>query len=81
MIETLEGTVVYTPTTASQWQRAVRPTSSTRMRTPKRYKKGRTCSLDSCRVILSVYNKAEVCFDHQPRKVPRIRGRFYERGN
>lgn len=80
MIETLDGTFLYTPTTASQWHKAVRPRSKMRTKPLTQYEKGRTCSLGSCRVVLSMYNKAEVCFEHQPRKVPRIRGRLYQRG-
>lgn len=80
MIELLDQVIVDTPTTELAWYRAVRPRSRMKTRAPTQYDRGRTCTQQECRAILSVYNKAEVCFAHQPRKVPRIRGRFYVRG-
>ncbi len=55
-------------------------TSGTRVETilvgskPRRYDDGRVCEQPDCETQLSVYNKQKFCYQHRPRKRPRVRG-------
>lgn len=42
----------------------------------EREKEGRVCDDQFCSTILSVYNRSDSCWSHQPRKKPRIRGKL-----
>lgn len=44
-------------------------------RPSKRFRTGRECREEECKVRLSVYNPGEYCALHQPMIVPRTRGR------
>ena len=56
--------------------RAARP--GERSRRPKTFGAGRVCDDASCDTIVSRYNKDEFCFQHRPRRYPRLRGVFTE---
>ena len=45
-----------------------------RPRKSKQFDKGRTCADASCETPLSMYNKKDKCFLHQPVSYPRTRG-------
>lgn len=45
-----------------------------RPRKSKQFDKGRTCADSSCETPLSMYNKKNKCFLHQPVSYPRTRG-------
>ena len=44
-------------------------------RRPKQVRGQRCCCHHGCRTRLSMYNRAELCWLHQPVKFPRLRGR------
>lgn len=44
---------------------------------PRTYATGRVCVADGCRTLLSRYNRAELCWQHEPRRpmTTAVRGR------
>jgi len=50
-------------------------------RRSKDFGQGRVCSEDGCERVLSRYNDNKQCFNHAPKKQPRIRGREDPRKN
>ena len=44
------------------------------IRKSKTYEKGRVCNEDGCDITMSMYNKADKCFQHSPKTFPRVRG-------
>ena len=44
-------------------------------RRPKQVLLQRLCGHSGCRTHLSIYNRADLCWLHQPVKFPRLRGR------
>lgn len=46
-------------------------------RKSKQFDKGRVCENDGCEQVLSIYNEKKKCFNHTPKKPPRIRGRVH----
>jgi hypothetical protein len=56
--------------------RAARP--GERSRRPKTFGAGRVCNDGACDTIMSRYNNDEFCFQHRPRRYPRLRGVFTE---
>ncbi len=47
-------------------------------RKPKTYGTDRVCQTEECTVRLSRYNRAAHCFNHAPKRYPRLRGEFTE---
>jgi hypothetical protein len=47
-------------------------------RRPKTYGSDRVCRTEGCTVRLSRYNRSDDCFNHAPKRFPRLRGEFTE---
>ena len=45
------------------------------VRASKVFKRGRICAEQGCGTLLSVYNSGKFCYQHEPRKAPRTRGK------
>ncbi|MEY2568678.1 MAG: hypothetical protein QOE35_3207 [Actinomycetota bacterium] len=57
-------------------ERAVQGTPISGNERPSRsFKKGRVCDDPGCATRLSIYNKGNYCYQHEPMAVPRTRGR------
>jgi hypothetical protein len=57
-------------------ERAVKGTPISGNERPSRsFKKGRVCGDPGCETRLSIYNKGNYCYQHEPMAVPRTRGR------
>lgn len=50
-------------------------------RKSKDFGQGRVCSEDGCERVLSRYNDNKQCFNHAPKKQPRVRGHIDPRNN
>jgi len=74
VLEPLQVMQMHTPTTRRVVIKARRATPRTK-RPLARHEQGRVCDEAGCISVLSVYNKQGVCYAHQKRKPPRLRGR------
>ena len=47
---------------------------------PRTYAAGRVCGADGCGTVLSRYNRTELCWQHEPRRLlgTAVRGRLHD---